>query len=265
MNECPRCGAVHESASLECQSCGLRYSHPLTEFRQNHPIRAYFGDVWVIIATPSQFFKGLPLKSNLGHPLTFALVTHWIGTSVGFIWQQLWASKEKTDSHMSFSWSQYQYNVPFQVGKHNPFAEFQKEYGDKFVHWFWGTGHVIADPFYTLAAILLSSFFVYLGARILVTPGKNDAPSEITYTSVVRVLSYATAPAILMALIPLPKLGWFVAHVGVLWISVIGVRETYRTNTGKALLIALFPKLLFIGMILVGLLVLLVGVLKLLF
>ena len=132
---------------------------------------------------------------------------------------------------------------------------------DQLLRWFWGVGSVIADPFLTLASILLTSIFVFAGARILV-PTDQTYRSEITYESAVRVVAYGMTPAILAAV---PFVGPAVAYLGVLIVTVIAARELYRISTGRAIFVALFPKFLFLGIILTGLFFFAAIIIKLIF
>jgi len=133
------------------------------------------------------------------------------------------------------------------------------EMRDRILHWIWGAGSVIADPFFTLASILFTSLFVFAGARILVTPGKNGAPQQITYESALRIICFGMSPAILAVL---PIAGPVVAGICVAIVTVIGAREVYRISYGRAVIVALFPKILFLGILLLGLLFVAVVVFK---
>ena len=82
---------------------------------------------------------------------------------------------------------------------------------------------------------------------------------EITYESAVRVVCFGLTPAILAML---PLFGGFVSAICVVIVTVIGAREVYRTTTGRAVVIALFPKLLFLGVLGIGLFVLLLAAVK---
>src|SRR5579872_4309243 len=52
-----------------------------------HPVERYFRNVWAILTGPGKFFRKMPLTGGLAAPLAFALITHWIGTSIGFLWR----------------------------------------------------------------------------------------------------------------------------------------------------------------------------------
>jgi hypothetical protein len=47
-------------------------------------VGAYFRDLKKVLFEPTAFFRGLPLTGGLAIPLTFALVTHWLGSLFNF-------------------------------------------------------------------------------------------------------------------------------------------------------------------------------------
>ena len=126
-------------------------------------------------------------------------------------------------------------------------------------HWIWGAGSIIADPFLTLAYFFFISFLVFLGARIFVTPGKNGAPREITFESALRIVCYGMTSAILAVL---PLFGGPVAYIYQIVVSVIGAREVYRIDNGRASLVALFPQVLLFGILMMVFFAITVAVIK---
>jgi hypothetical protein len=208
-------------------------------------IKHYLGDLFKIILHPVLFFRQMPTKGGMSWPLAFALVTHWLGSAVQFLWRTL----------IGASFGRYIDNIFKMAGD---VAEIDSpgrgvtllEMRERITNWVWGAGPVIADPFLTLASILFTSFLVYVGARILVTPGKNGAPNEIRFESALRIVCFGMSPAILGVF---PFVGGFLAWVISLIVTIIGAREVYRISTGRSLVVALFPKLLFLGIMLMGL------------
>jgi hypothetical protein len=264
MIECPRCGFKLSDAGptlppLEvCPSCGQELvQQPQVIQTSLSLIQSYFFTIWRILTRPSLFFKALPDSGGLSQPLCFALVTHWLGAALSFLWRSLIGGKV---AHIFQSLFQVAGDV-VEVDHPGRGAQFL-QFRDRIFEWFLGAGPVLLDPFLTLFTILFTSFLVYLGARILVSPGKDHHPEEITYSSAVRIISYGMTPSLLAAI---PLLGGFVASLCTLIVTVIGAREVYRISTGRAILIALFPKLLFLGIIVMGIFIFAFVVLKFLF
>lgn len=182
----------------------------------------------------------MPISGGLTRPLTFALATHWIGAFGAYIRSLLLG----TDSLVQNWWRTQMENVEVDtMDEYSWMADNLNQWSKDF---FWSAGSVVLDPFKTLLVLLATSFFVFLGARILVTPGRDGAPLEIRYESAARILAYASAASVFLAL---PFGGEFVAWIGTLILSMIGAREAYKVDTGRALVIALFPKILVFGAI----------------
>jgi len=85
----------------------------------------------------------MPVSGGLARPLAFALVTHWLGSALSFLWR-LGAARSV--------WEYFQEEVPL--------PSYVKE---KFVGWFFGVGSIIIDPFLTLISIFFTSFFCLSG------------------------------------------------------------------------------------------------------
>ena len=207
---------------------------------------AYFRDVWMVLTRPSDFFARLPLSGGVSAPLAFALVTHWLGEAVAFLWRALISG----------------YFAGFTAGLFHRFADMAGDIssdvdspgrnasqfvamGERFKEWFFGAGPVIADPFLTLIKICFMSFFVFIGARLLV-PASRRAEREVTYESALRIICYGMAPSILAAL---PIFGTPLAYVYGVVVTIIGASEAYRISRLRALAVSLFPQLLLLSVI----------------
>ena len=197
----------------------------------------YFLTVWKILTGPRSFFSEFSIREGLSGPLAFALVTHWISKAMTYVWDILFFRRL---SQQFFG----QINLP-QIDYPG------RNYGDyetkrHIVDWFMGMGPVLMDPFLTLFSILGTSFVIYLGARILVSPRKDQHPDEISYSSAVQIISYGMTPTILSVI---PVLGPWFATLGVMIVTVIGVQEVYRISLGRAICVTFFPALLFFGLL----------------
>lgn len=251
MIQCLRCGFNVSEAELtsvqplECPTCGNSLSQPSHAVETGLGIiQDYFVDLWRIISQPRLFFKHLPVSGGLAKPLCFALVTHWLGAALAFIWRTLFGGSLWQIIQNLFRTSDEV--IEIEATRHSYLWEAR----DKITNWFLGAGPVVLDPFLTLLTILGTSFLVFIGARLLISPGKDGQREEITYESAARVICFGMSPAIFSAF---PFIGGILAQFGVLFVTIIGVKEVYRIDTGRSIVIALFPKLIFIGIIGVGL------------
>ncbi|MGZ3696662.1 MAG: YIP1 family protein [Bdellovibrionota bacterium] len=258
MIDCPRCGTSANENASECASCGQKFvvkpAGPVEG--GGELLRNYFRDLSQILTQPTRFFRRMPTSGGVGGPLAFALVTHWIGSAFGYLWRLLVGGALA-------GWLSGFFRIAGDVadvddpGRGSQLLEMR----NRIVQWLWGAGPVIADPFLTLASILFTSFLVFVGAKLLVHAGRDGSPREITFESALRIVCFGMSPAILAAL---PLFGSVVSSICVLVVTVIGAREVYRISTGRAVIVGLFPKVLFIGIIFLGTIFFAVAILKLL-
>lgn len=232
---CAQCGLKVESTSATCPNCGgeLAASAPATASR--NLIVGYFQTLLEALTRPVTFFGKLPLRGGLARPFAFALVTHWLGEAGSLLWQQSFGSVAQDFWKRVLKYASE--DTPYGSSSAIPWSRLVPEQ-NFFDQWFWTTGAVVADPFFSLLKLSGMAAIYFLGARILVTPGRAGAPSEITYESTARILAYAWAGTILMAL---PFVGSGLATFVVLVLFILGVRSAFRVSTGRAIAIGLFP------------------------
>jgi hypothetical protein len=255
MNPCPQCGLKYSTGS-ECPNCGHAAADPFAKIgAPTDLVKNYFASLKTILLQPSKFFRNMPLEGGLSGPLTFALVTHWIGAAFTYLWALIvGGSLEKiAGKYVHFSSSSTDIDAPAKVSQW--FAT-QQKVAHLFWHWFWGTGSIILDPFVTLFSIFFTAFFVYIGARLFVNSSRQG---EVTFESAVRLIAFGMTPAIIAVF---PFLGPFAAGLYILVVTIIGAREAYKISSSRALIVALFPKLLFLGIIAMGFFALLFFALK---
>lgn len=95
----------------------------------------------------------------------------------------------------------------------------------------------------TVWSVLLHGSLFLFGAR--------KEPFEAT----LRIVSYASGPELFNVL---PGVGWFVAMIWKLIMTIIGVREIQGVSTGRALVAVLFPVIVVWGVFFVGILAIIV-------
>jgi hypothetical protein len=258
-SHCPACGFTTKRSGASgdrCPNCGSAMEAPasapgLVWEGGADPIRNYFRTVWAILTRPAAFFRGMPMRGGLGGPLAFALVTHWLGSAAAFLWQSLLGHGLVERLQQAMRGVRFEGDGVDSFGRHDLWMRA----GDRLIGWFWGAGAIITDPFFTLISILFTSAFVYAGARLLVRG------ERVSFESAARVVAYGLTPAIVGVI---PFFGGLAASIYVAVVTIIGAREVYRIGTARAAVVALFPKLLFLGFFLLALLALLAVAVKLL-
>lgn len=258
MKECPECSTlIPEEKDLESDSPVQFCPHCKTLLPQSHtqngeevgswtphPIQKYFQTLREVLFHPVLFFQKIPTRGNFVEPLIFALVTHWIGSALRY-WVELGFS---TQTRIS-SWGKlFQFSRDMdidQMSRGQQLSDLQNKLSD----WLLGVGHVLLDPFFSLFSLIMGAIFIYAGARILVSPGKDGQLEDISFESALRIICFSSAP-LLFGFIPF--LGPFFSNLFSSLLCIIGAREVYRISLGRALIVALFSKLIFIGILLFG-------------
>ena len=210
------------------------------------PIRNYSHRLRQILCSPREFFRHMSTTGGVSGPLTFALVTHWIATSIDHSWRgligekalPLWARLLRFFNHSESSIDS--------LGR-LPWFHHSR---DVVIDWFWQAGPVVIDPFLTLGKLILMSLVIFIGARVAV-PARSEMITKVTYESTLRVLCYAMAADLILAV---PLVGSPLNWIFKCGLTVLGFFEVYRIGVARALVIALFPYLIMIGIISVGLL-----------
>ena len=244
---CLRCGFSSPESFEICPGCGAKQSagaitpHPTASEPAFGFVQKYFFTLKSVLTEPTLFFKNMPTTGGIGGPLAFALITHWVGSAIQYLWRGLFNGMigNILDPILKMAGDLSDVDSP---GRSAQLFDLQQ----KFVHWFWGVGSIIADPFLNLVGILVTAVFIFVGAKILVP---QSSPREVNYETVVRILCFGMAPSILAGI---PILGGLVSWTFVTVVTIIGAREVFRVTSGRATLIALFPQLLVLGAVLAG-------------
>lgn len=197
----------------------------------------YLQDVRQVLTHPTDFFRSLNLNDGLSYPLAFALINHWLGSAFTYLWHGLLEKSIGQYSRSLFSVFEdvVEIESPGRAAQWNQLKE-------RFLHWVWGTGSVLVDPFLTLAYILFLSSLIYVGARLLVNPGQRGAPEQIRFEGAVRLVCFGMTPTLFNVV---PLLGTGISTLLTLILTVLGAREIYRVDWLRAMGIGLFPLVLF--------------------
>ena len=219
------------------------------------PYFGFFRDVWQVHVHPVVFFRAQIGSRRVVYPLVFALLCSWAGALGSWFWRVVFENLLGRYLRNLFEFVQ---DYSSQEDSHS--IALLMDAKARFLHWVWGAGPVLLDPFFTLSSVLFTSFLVFVGARLLITPGRKGAVEEVRFESALQVVCFGMAPAVLSVV---PLLGTPVSKFLILVLTIVGAREIWRIQFGRALVIAVFPKLLLLAIILFGVTMLVVGILKL--
>lgn len=221
-----------------------------------NPVTNYFATLRAVLTRPTDFFRALPRPPGIVGPLFFGILTSWFGSALEYLWYagigRVFQSRISDILHAFEKVPQIDTSGQFE----NALA-----LREKITHWVFGVGAVLIDPFKTCAWILFLAFFIWIGARIFAN--RDYAPEErrLDYETAVSIAAFSQAAALFKGV---PMLGGMLAAIFAMVIAVIGATETYRVSTGRAIVIALFPSILFWALILATILAFFSAILMLL-
>lgn len=211
----------------------------------------YLRTVGRILFQPGTFFSSMDRDGGLTLPLLFALVNHWLASALSFIWKAPLSemlsrfAREGASIWSDFSSELSTIDSPGRFAEEGIPVEVWSGLRERLVPWLWGASSVLLDPILTLPSILGGTLLVFVAARVLM-----DSEEPIRFSSVLRVVCFASA-ATLWNVIPVA--GALIAPIAVVTTTAIGLATSYGSGFGRALIVALFPKLAFIGALAGGL------------
>lgn len=199
------------------------------------PVFNYLRTLRDVLFHPTSFFRKQNASESITRALIFALVTNWIGSALGFI-------------NHSLIWQQNALDIVVRLRDYSGIDTSEIESLHEFTPWaqsalvwFKSVGAVLLNPFYSLLSLAFVSFFIFIGARLLISPKPGAAWSEINYQSVFRLCCWSTAPAFFKII---PWVGSSVVWIYSFCLLVIGIRESFQISTQRATFVAVFPQLL---------------------
>lgn len=201
----------------------------------------YFLNLRDLLTRPTHFFRTLPRPVGFVGPLFFGIITSWFGSTLEFLWYS--GFHQVFGSRLSDLMSVFD-KVP-QIDSSGRF-ETALALREKIANWVFGVGGVLIDPFKTCASILFLSTVIWIAARLFADRDYPREEKRLDYATAVSIVGFAQAASVFKIV---PVLGGTIAALFAMVLSVIGVTETYRVTTGRAIVIALFPTILFWGLI----------------
>lgn len=186
---------------------------PVEEFNLQDPVNSFINTVRGVVLNPVGFFRGIRKRGDFVNPLVFALICAVVNGILSGI----------VGFFISLGF----------VG--------DQGFGGSFVGLI---TNIILTPIYAAIGLFIGAGIYHLLVLLLVRPG--NAGFEATF----RVVSYV---AVTQLISWIPLIGWIVAPIYAIVLSIFGIREVHSTTTGRAMAVVLIP------VVVVLVLVLLVG------
>lgn len=226
------------------------YAHRETPNSPN-PIFHYFKTLQAVLTRPSLFFRDLPRPTGIVGPLFFGILTSWFGSALQYFWYmgfgRLFESRFSDLMRAFEKVPQIDTSGQFTPGQFDTANEIRK----KITEWVFGVGAVLIDPFKTFIWILFLSTFIWIAARLFANRDYPPEEKRLRFETAISIVAFSQAAALFKGV---PMVGGVLAVVFAMVIAVIGATETYRVSTGRAIVIALFPTILFWGIIIASIL-----------
>ncbi len=226
----------------ELEQAGYAPTEP--KAKSPNPVTQYFATLKAILTRPSAFFRNLPRPPGVVGPLFFGILTSWFGSALEYLW--VTGFGKVFESRIADLLSAME-KVP-QIDSSGQF-ETALAVRQKIVDWVFGMGAVLIDPFKSCAWILFLALFVWVAARLFANRDYPANERRLDYETAVSIVGFAQAAALFKCV---PMVGGLLSAIFAMVIGVIGATETYRVSTGRAILIALFPSILFWGLLIAG-------------
>ncbi len=209
------------------------------------PIGAYFLLMYKIIRHPGVFFKNIPKGDSPWWPVTFALITSWLGRTIEYFWQGIISPSDLLP--MKYTSARGTFFSGFDISSDS--GQMAQQVKDGLHALLLGPGGVLLDPFFTLVSIFGSALMIWIGVKLFLPYALNselnnnetENRSKNIFFTTLRVIGYANAAAIFSVV---PIMGNFISKIGIFAFCWIGIIKVFRTSGIRALVILLIPQLL---------------------
>ena len=198
---------------------GIRRTTSGADYDLSNPLESFADVVRRVVLQPVGFFAGLPRRGSLLNPLVFALICTEIAAIVGGILS------------LAGVGGAFVTGYGFQAPENQGLGEF--------------VGSVVFAPIGGAIGVFVVAGIAHLLVRLVV--GANNAGFGATF----RVAAYTSVTSLVSWI---PFVGGLLALYGI-YLSVVGIRETHNTTTGKALVVVVLPAIVIVVLALLGLLV----------
>jgi hypothetical protein len=184
------------------------------EDRGRSSFDALFETVKLLVISPTEAFRRMPVVGGVGRPLFFAIAIGWIGIAVSVVWNVLFQGV----------------SLPF-VRSTEDLAGLGAMYG---LTVGWALLIAVLAPLFIVIYVFVAAAILHL--MLLVVGGADNG-----FEATVRVVCY-THTAELAGLIPC--CGWIFGLIWTIVLYVTGFSTAHRTTQGKALVAVLLPLVL---------------------
>lgn len=194
-----------------------------------------------VILRPAQFFGqqagALVAEGGLSSALAFAVIVQWLASFFNFVWRSTVGvvMQNRFDDLFRIA-SDVVVTAP---GSHQTLDQFRQG----MIDFLFGAGAIVLTPFTTLIKLAITALFVHAAVRFFIKDAEGRPHS---YSTTLKILSYAMAPWILCII---PGFGVLLAWILGFAAAVVGIREVYKTTTGRAVVAVAFPELLFLTLL----------------
>jgi hypothetical protein len=236
---CPNCGTLSGGAGIEAAAAAA--PPPVAPVGPGAPmvlLSRFWNTLKEVIFRPSAFYSAqganIVAEGGLSTALAFAVIVQWLASFFNFIWRS--TVGVMIEDRMG---DLFQIAGDVMQGTEG-MGQTIEELRSRAVEFLFGAGAVVLTPFTTLIKLAIVALFVHAAVRFFT---KESAGRPQSYSATLKILAYATGPWILCVI---PGVGVLLAWILAFFAAVIGVREVYRTTTGRATLAVVFPELLFL-------------------
>jgi hypothetical protein len=195
-----------------------------------------------LILSPTDFFqqnrRSLISKSGVSTAISFALIVGWISSLVSFIWTSLLGTFFEGKFRSLLHISSEVVEPSLKIGQ-----GMVDELRGKIYDYLFGAGSILLSPFLILIKLAVTAFIIHIAVRLFVEK-KDDVDPK--YSSTLKILCYSTAPSILNII---PGIGFVLSLFLSFIVSMVGLKETYKTTSIRAFFVLIFPNLIFIGIL----------------
>jgi len=205
-------------------------------------IQRFFGTIKEVLFTPTAFFTRKRQSRGLMWPMAYALMINWFAKTMDFIYFSF--TKGTLDKAiqkiLESGSSDSQINMLSRQFR-------DQQQSQAVMEWVLGIGSVFLAPFTTLIYIVFYSVVIFLLAKLIITEDRSAADHrEITLDSIMTIFCFSMTPVVFHVI---PFMGSMVAWIYSIILISIGIREFHRTDTARAVVVALGPTLLVFGLI----------------
>jgi hypothetical protein len=195
-------------------------------------LKALIRDIRNLLFRPRDFFANQEATGELGRALAAGLICHWIGAAIRY----------------GFSMAVYQSMIEELIQRAS-FVLQPSQLAFLKNSWIFGAGAILLDPFITLAGWVVLAFLTFLGAKVFVR-------HPVQFETILKIMGWAGCASIAKAV---PVVGdlffWVYEYV----LLVIGLTTLVKIESNRAILVALFPAFVFLGLFLAAIVLVFAG------